>query len=241
MNPYMVTFLHHSGVLVETENHQLFFDVYFDDNFTMDDLESLIVEDKQAVFFVSHGHKDHYAPQIFAFSKFQNKKAPVYVISTDVEPIVPDTVYEILWVKPNQTYKMEHGDTLIRTFDSTDAGVAFLIEVDGVSIFHSGDLNWWHWKSATNEMQSQEENDFKQIMGQVVKAPIDLAFVPVDPRLEEAACFAMAYFAEHSDAKTLVPIHFGEAFETLKMRIDESTLKDDLRLIIPSHNIERFI
>ena len=33
----------------------------------------------------------------------------------------------------------------IKAFGSTDIGISFLVSVDGVDIFHAGDLNWWHW------------------------------------------------------------------------------------------------
>ena len=42
---------------------------------------------------------------------------------------------------------------------STDEGVAFLVEVNGVVIYHAGDLNWWHWdeepKSWNNDMAAR--------------------------------------------------------------------------------------
>ena len=46
---------------------------------------------------------------------------------------------------------MEVGDFMvtkyfrIKMFGSTDAGGSFLINHPKASVFHAGDLNWWHW------------------------------------------------------------------------------------------------
>mgnify|MGYP000382206809 FL=1 len=42
--------------------------------------------------------------------------------------------------------ELELGKVRIQTLKSTDAGVAFLVECEGRTIYHAGDLNWWHWE-----------------------------------------------------------------------------------------------
>ena len=47
----------------------------------------------------------------------------------------------------------------IRTLRSTDEGVAFFVRFKEMTIFHAGDLNWWHWEDeseAYNEMMRRE-------------------------------------------------------------------------------------
>ena len=34
----------------------------------------------------------------------------------------------------------------IASLKSTDEGVAFVVWAEGHSIYHAGDLNWWHWE-----------------------------------------------------------------------------------------------
>ena len=36
----------------------------------------------------------------------------------------------------------------IETLKSTDEGVAYIVHSDGITIYHAGDLNWWHWTLA---------------------------------------------------------------------------------------------
>ena len=40
----------------------------------------------------------------------------------------------------------------IKTLESSDIGVAFLIEIEGKVIYHAGDLNWWHWDGDTETL-----------------------------------------------------------------------------------------
>lgn len=47
------------------------------------------------------------------------------------------------FVSPDNTYHVDDLD--IMTLRSTDAGVAFYVASNGVSLFHAGDLNDWEW------------------------------------------------------------------------------------------------
>ncbi len=60
--------------------------------------------------------------------------------------------------------------------------------------FHSGDLNWWHWSDFTPEQQKQEEEQFKNQIELIRDLNIDVAFVPLDPRLGDAYYFAGKIF-----------------------------------------------
>ena len=52
-------------------------------------------------------------------------------------------VTELLWDKGNTVDDLD-----IMTLRSTDAGVAFYVASNGVSLFHAGDLNDWEWDGA---------------------------------------------------------------------------------------------
>ncbi len=43
----------------------------------------------------------------------------------------------------------------IRTLRSTDEGVAFVVHYAGKTIYHAGDLNWWHWKKGEPDEKIQ--------------------------------------------------------------------------------------
>ena len=52
-------------------------------------------------------------------------------------------------------------DVYVKAYGSTDIGISFLVKVDGLTIFHAGDLNWWHWKEDSLEEQLVAESSFK--------------------------------------------------------------------------------
>ena len=60
--------------------------------------------------------------------------------------VLPEELDELtdkaVFVAPNETVELP--DCRITTFESTDIGVAYLVEIDGRLIYHAGDLNWWH-------------------------------------------------------------------------------------------------
>ena len=79
--------------------------------------------------------QDHYNPVIFEWRKGHSNIR--YILAEEIP-----TKEEVLSVHPSRTYDL--GDLQVRTLDSTDLGVAFLIKTDGLCLYHAGDLNWWH-------------------------------------------------------------------------------------------------
>lgn len=131
-----VEYIFHSSFTVETEDHFLVFDYY------QGDLE---IPDKKAYIFVSHGHEDHFNPDIL------NLKGDIkYIFSDDFkDEIKKYSKQNITFMKAYQNKKIDDID--IKSFSSTDLGLSFLIKVDGINIFFAGDLNWWSWKSDTEQ------------------------------------------------------------------------------------------
>ena len=50
----------------------------------------------------------------------------------------------------------------VRTLPSTDEGVAFWIEYQGIVIYHAGDLNWWHWEGEPKSYNEQMRADYQK-------------------------------------------------------------------------------
>jgi len=206
-----ITHLFHSGFIVETENHTLVFD-YFNPRTNSNSPSSGLLNfhyfaEKDNVFvFVSHSHSDHYTPEIF---KWQSLNPNIkYILSDDVK--AKDIKPNYYFMKKYEELKIDK--IKIKTYGTTDRGLSFLVKVDGLSIFHSGDLNWWHWKDDSPQVQAKEERDFKDEIEKIKDEKIDIAFVPVDPRLEEFYYLAGEYFARTIKPNLLVPMHFGDKF-----------------------------
>ena len=73
----------------------------------------------------------------------------------------------------------------VEALPSTDEGVAFLVTAEGRTVFHAGDLNWWHWEGEDPVWNRNMEADFRRYAEPLRGRKIDLAMLPLDPRLGE--------------------------------------------------------
>ena len=137
-------------------------------------------------------------------------------------------------------------DAKITTFASTDIGLAYLVEVDGKRIYHAGDLNWWHWQGEEEEFNLDQEKRYLQQMQLLSQAvgdrTIDLAFVPVDPRLGEDCLRGVCAFCQAVETKVIVPIHFWGDFSVCE-RIKRSPQMSEFasRIVTLQRNGESFV
>lgn len=213
-----IHYIYHSGFTVETENAFLIFDYYKhpDSNESLASKDVLTPENlkskKRVFIFSSHSHGDHFNPKILKWQQYNNNTE--YILSSDIE---------IKDMKPNYTVISEGEeksikDIYVKAYGSTDIGISFLVKMDGLTIFHAGDLNWWHWKEDSLEERTLAEKAFKENIS-IIKAQqsnIDIAFFPVDSRLEEFYYIGGEYFIKELHPKLLIPIHFGDDFSATR-------------------------
>ena len=193
-----VIYLGHSGFFVEMEDACFLFDYYKGDLPEADRGKKLFV-------FVSHGHYDHYRKEIFSLrDQYDQVRC---LISSD---IFVREAEDILSVKPNE--ETEVLGCRIRTLRSTDEGVAFLLKYRGRTIYHAGDLNWWHWEEETEEYNTAMRRAYQSEINKLQGEKIDLAFVPVDPRLGEQYCWGLDCFMKRTDTKSVFPMHFWDNY-----------------------------
>jgi len=204
-----VTHLFHSGFMLETEHHVLIFDYFEGDDclkLTHEDFKNI----ENVFVFSTHSHRDHFDKKILDWNASNINIH--YVLSDDITLKYPEPNHHFM--KP---YEHKLIDKLnIITYGSTDLGLSFLVEVDGFSIFHAGDLNWWHWKKDSQEGQEKEEKDYKTEVDRLKGKEIDIAFIPVDPRLDEYYYLAGEYFAKTINPKVIVPMHFSNHYGIVK-------------------------
>ncbi|MTI70630.1 MAG: MBL fold metallo-hydrolase [Firmicutes bacterium] len=214
-NSAIITHLFHSGFLVETKSSILIFDYSpdYDINPYLEITPDYLDNGKNVFVFVSHSHSDHFDPTIFDWQK--SSTSIKYILSNDIVINKPRNNYYSM--DKYKTFKLDN--VTIHSLGSTDKGLSFLVNVDDLNIFHAGDLNWWHWKNDSLESQLEEERNFKDEIQRLKKLnykAIDIAFFPVDPRLEEFYYFGGKYFAEIIKPKMLFPMHFGDKFHVCK-------------------------
>ncbi len=195
-----VTYLYHSGFMVEEENTVLIFD-YFKGELPEFD------ENKQVYVFASHRHYDHFKKKIYDWKeKYPNI---TYILSDDI----PSKKYmdHTVFIGPNS--EREIGSIKVRTLKSTDEGVAFLVYAQGKTLYHAGDLNWWHWEEEGNVYNEMMKRNYQYGISKIEGEHIDAAFVPVDPRLGDQFYYGLDWFMRHTETEHVFPMHFwGKCF-----------------------------
>lgn len=229
-----IWFLGHSGFAVQTKHHFLIFDYYNNKPITVTRglnagvIEPSEIQDQSVMVFSSHHHADHFNRVILEW----NDQFPQihYILSSDIRAAkdAPNTTI----ATPGQSYEM--GGVTIQTLASTDEGVAFFVETDGLSIYHAGDLNWWHWEGesakANNQMAVRYQSEINKLKGRHV----DIAFVPVDPRLGKQYLWGLSYFMQAIGAEQIFPMHFWEdyhIFAQLRQDPDAVRFRDKMQAI----------
>ncbi|WP_320128435.1 MBL fold metallo-hydrolase [uncultured Sphaerochaeta sp.] len=201
-----ITYIHHSSFLVETELSWLLFD-YFEGELPP------IGKDKPLYVFSSHRHADHFSPVIF--TKFGDYPQVCFILSSDISPkkVPEDLLGKTHFMKKGE--KMEFGTLQVETLRSTDEGVAFLVREEERTIYHAGDLNNWFWKGEDKGWNAQMEKNYRK---EIAKLPdtLEVAFVPVDPRLEEAYDLGARELLENREITYLFPMHFWKDFSVCK-------------------------
>lgn len=188
-----INYLYHSGFTVETDHYFFVFDYY---------QGSVQLSPKKIIVFSSHSHSDHFNPEIF---KWQQKRPDIqYILSSDID--VPENISNIRSLSPGEV--IQEDDLTIKAYNSTDIGISFFVQCDGLRIFHSGDLNWWYWIDTPEEM-AKAEKDFKDEIEKIKKEQIDIAFFPVDPRLGKNYSAGAEYFIQEIKPQYLIPMHFS--------------------------------
>lgn len=207
-----VTYLCHSGFLIETEDAYFLFDYYKGELPEMDRAKKLFV-------FASHAHYDHFRKSIFCLRE-QFPQA-VYILSDDIKT---DETEQVWFVGADQ--QIEINDCQIRTLCSTDEGVAFLLCYQGKKFYHAGDLNWWHWEEEGEIYNTMMKKQYQRAIDKIQGEQIDVAFVPVDPRLEKQYCWGLDYFMRHTDTKVVFPMHFWRDYRVFEWLKEEPCVKE---------------
>jgi ankyrin repeat protein/L-ascorbate metabolism protein UlaG (beta-lactamase superfamily) len=165
----VVHYLNHSGYAIETATHILVFD-YFHYYAAPDNLSLLNgrinmdeLKGKKMFVFASHEHQDHYDTTIWKWN------SPDHNIQY-VMGFKPEVKYPYVFIEPREEKSIE--DVRINAIKSSDAGVGFLVETDGIVVYHPGDhVN----KSPGIADDFKNEIDYLASL----KKEVDIAFFPV--------------------------------------------------------------
>ena len=208
-NKATVWHLGHSGVAVETREHLLIFD-YSDDRPAGGGERGLArgvvqpgeISGQQVVVFISHEHHDHFwRDSIYWLEGVPGLR---FVVSPEVAEA--DGRYAarpgVIDVLPPDGQRRV-GALRVETLRSTDSGVAFLVEVDGLVIYHAGDHSAWTWDGDEGSTRRFVEEELRPLHGRA----IDIAFAVADPRFDDLGWGGVVELAQRLEPRLLVPIH----------------------------------
>ena len=158
-----LTYIFHSGFVIETEQSILVFDYWLDPCGVMD---SVLRSEKPMYVFSSHFHEDHFTKEIFEWKK--QKPNITYILSKDIcKHRRAGKEDADVWLAKGGTW---YDDNIsVWAMGSTDSGVSWIVEIEGKAaikreqsqacldsaereqarpkvkrIFHAGDLNNWY-------------------------------------------------------------------------------------------------
>ena len=232
-------YLGHCGWAIKTSKHLLIFD-YFSPG-GVPTHPSLIngyiipeeIKDHDVYVFVTHEHQDHYDLEIFDWRNDLTSVTYIYGFRPETLPQHRESGYpgpEYEYIGPHESRSI--GDLSVKTIRANDAGVGFLVEVDGLTLYHAGDHAGW------NEGEKQGFTDEIDYLAGI-SDELDIAFCNV------TGCHAHGvvplkegtiYTVEKLNPKILVPTHAGgrefiyaQFIETIKDQLQ------DTRFIIPEN------
>ena len=218
-----VIFVQHSCFVVEIENKVLIFD-WFDKNriagYEFGGVMPQFSKDKEIYLFASHKHQDHFDLQSLKWIEKYPKMH--FILSKDIRlganylkrNEIPENIKNyITFVKPLSTYEV--GDLEIRTLNSTDAGVAFLVKANGQTIYHAGDLNDWTMEGAGDIINGKMKRDYRRALKELEGVHIDVAFVVLDARIGVHQFEGFDYFMQNVNADVIFPMHMWRDYSAI--------------------------
>ena len=194
-----VTYLAHSGILVELKDYYCIFDYYKGEL-------PLLDKEKDVIVFCSHSHNDHYNPLIF---DLLNRRGMRYqaILANDISDENRLSKIKHCFVEPDKCYQFD-GGIQVETLLSNDSGVAFIVSAGEGVVYHGGDLNDWYWEGEPEEENLELRTIYYTEIGKIKGRHFDVAFAPLDPRLEAHYADGLLYFLENVDCAAVFPIHY---------------------------------
>ena len=202
-------------------------------------------EDSAVYVFVSHKHADHYSQKIFQLAdRYENI---VFFLAKEIRMnekymercnIPLKARNKIAYAHANKDYDLV--SIKVKTYKSTDSGVAFLVSFDDKKIYHAGDLNWWKAERTKGihipepeleklkDAEIRMERNFKKEVALLASdsSGIDIAFLPLDGRLGRFAGLGFTYYMENCNIAKVFPMHLWEQYSLIEQYCDSREAKE---------------
>ena len=212
-------YIFHSGFLLETSRCILVFDYWMD---SADVMSGYMNTCKHVYMFSSHFHEDHFTKAIF---KWKNSIPNItYILSKDILKRRRAQKEDAdVWMAKGSVWEDEN--LKVTATGSNDSGVSWIVETEGKTIFHAGDLGNWYARflvdgTPEGEVFSEEFGQYinpvaeeKRFLGELkdirkITDSFDLAMFPVDGRIGNGYTLGGRQFIDCFKVGMFVPMHF---------------------------------
>lgn len=218
-----LTYIFHSGFALVAEECVIVFDYWMDPNGV---IKRTLRENtgKPVYVFASHFHEDHFNREIFRWKSEWPNTRFTYILSKDIlKHRRAQRTDADVWMEKGATWE----DSLLKVIatGSNDSGVSWIVEVEGLRIFHAGDLCNWYARfladgsadgpcfSTEFGMQIDPVAEEKRFLGELkdIKKQtdsFDLVMFPVDGRIGNGYTRGARQFISRFRVRMFVPMHF---------------------------------
>ena len=235
-----LTYIFHSGFVLETNQSILIFDFWMD---PVGIMESVLQSKKPLYVLSSHFHEAHFNREIFEWKKI--KPNITYILSKDILRHRRASKDEAdAWLAKGASWADDR--ISVRALGSTDSGVSWIVETEGKRIFHAGDLSNWYARFLPDAVPgqtiySEEFEEYidpiayeKQFLGELkdirkVADGFDLVMFPVDGHIGNGYTLGGRQFIERFKVGMFVPMHFTASGFESAWRMKEFTDERNIR------------
>lgn len=223
-----LTYIFHSGFVLEAERCILIFDYWMD---PANVVPSFFIGTKPVYVFSSHFHEDHFTKKILQWKHAYPNTHFTYILSKDIMKRRRANREDAdVWMGKGSFWGDEN--LKVTATGSNDSGVSWIIEVEGKMVFHAGDLCNWYARFLAEErpegeIYSEEFGEFinpvaeeKRFLGELkdikkITGSFDLIMFPVDGRIGNGYTLGGRQFIERFAVGRFVPMHFvASGFES---------------------------
>lgn len=204
----LVSYFFHSAFTVSLQKTLLVFSYRQKDLPQLAESQYLSEKDFQGfnniLVFVPSASAAHHDPVIYTWKQ----SFPItYIMPPEAAKAAPRAA-NVRICREGDKFTIGHSE--ISVFGSTDTGVSYLVTAEGLSTFHAGDLNLWHWREENTLREiARAEALFYEKVAKIPKDVIDLCFFPLDPNQGGFYDAGANHFIMSLRPRVFFPMHFG--------------------------------
>lgn len=222
-----LTYIFHSGFAISSGSTVIIFDYWLDPAGVV----PKILSDARTVYVLSsHFHEDHFTKNILAWRKEYPLAKFTYIFSKDIyKHRRADKSDADVWLAKGGEWT--DGFLKVSATGSNDSGVSWVIDIQGKTLFHAGDLNNWYARFLTDDyaggtIYSEEfgkvnpRKEEKLYLGELkdiakITTHFDLVMFPIDGRIGNGYTSGGRQFINKFGVGLFVPMHFvASGFES---------------------------